>query len=694
MKRLKALMSFFGFFLKLIRKIPAFIGWIVLVFFLVSAVVLGSLSHYIYHNRNNLPDIEPFIKFEPPAIGEAYDSRGQVIVGLAKEYRRINRYSDLPPVVVQAVLSAEDKRFFGHHGVDYLALLQAAAYSGLDSAAATGKTWEKGNYTVKLRYSHGGSTLDQQLVKLYFQTGKTDSLWKKLDKIRLAVWLNEEMEKRYGPKAKEEIFARFVSFVYLGNGRYGFDAGAEHFFGKRISDFGPNDVDKAAFLAGLVRHPFPSKNQRMEKYANRRNEVLEQMAENGFVGQNTLKELTKKEVVLAGKTPKTIAPSAVSDMLEELNDVGFTDMQMFEGKVSVHTSIDLKIQEIANRALEGGLKTYEERHPEAKDKIQGAVIVLRNSDAGILAEVGGRPVYNSRNLAYTDFNRAKHARRQPGSAFKPVVYLSAFRNGFTLQDTVMDILIYVAMGGKRPPHKIGNYDEKYKGAITARQALAESRNAAAIWLTYRNGGVKEVMETARLLGINSTLEPYITTSIGASIMSLVELANAFRAIASGLYGQPYLIERVEDRNGEILFYRKHEPVSLQISENALMEIREGLRSNVRLPNGTAHALAASDFPIPVGGKTGTTNDFRDALFVGFTYDVDGITIAVWIGFDDYSQLASRETGARAALPVFKEIMLGVYGQNLIGPAPEFPDNIEKSIDDYLNQDIIKISNPQ
>lgn len=694
MKRLKALMSFFGFFLKLVRKIPAFLGWIVLIVFLVSAVALGSTYYYIYHNRNNLPDIEPFIKFEPPAIGEAYDSKGQVIVGLAKEYRRINKYADMPPVVVQAVLSAEDKRFFWHHGVDYLALLQAAAYSGLDSFVATAKSWEEGEYTIKLAYSHGGSTLDQQLAKLYFQTGKTDSLLKKLDKVRLSVWLNEEMEKRYGPKAKEEIFARFVSFVYLGNGRYGFDAGAEHFFGKRVSDFGSNDVDKAAFLAGLVRHPFPSRNPRMEKYMNRRNEVLEQMAENGFVDQGNLRELLNKDVVLVGKVPKTIAPSVVSDMLEELNTVGFTDMQLFEGKIAVHTSLDLKVQEIANRALENGLKAYEERHPEAKGKIQGAVIVLRNDDAGILAEVGGRQIYRSRNLAYTDFNRAKHARRQPGSTFKPIVYLTAFRKkGFTLQDTAMDVRISLPMGPGQPRHVIGNYDGRYKGAIPVRQALAESRNAAAIWLTYRSGGIKEVIETAQLLGIKTKLEPYPTTAIGASVVNLTELANAFRTIASGLQGQPHLIEKVTDRGNEALFSRKYESQGVLVEEEAIREIQEGLRGNVRLPNGTAHSLDSNDFPIPVMGKTGTTNDFRDAFFAGSTYGVGGITVVVWIGFDDYRQLAPRETGARAALPIVKEIMLEAYGQGLIGPVPTFPENIEKGIDTYLHRGV-ELSNPQ
>lgn len=143
MKPFKILASFFRFFGGLIRKIPAFIGWIIVIFFFVSAVIFGSLFYYVYYNRANLPNIDNFIKFEPPAIGEVFDSNGQIIIGLAKEYRRINKYSELPPVVVQAILSAEDKRFFKHSGVDYLALLEAAAYSGLDSAIESGKSLEK-----------------------------------------------------------------------------------------------------------------------------------------------------------------------------------------------------------------------------------------------------------------------------------------------------------------------------------------------------------------------------------------------------------------------------------------------------------------------------------------------------------------------------------------------------------------------
>lgn len=710
MKRLKELASFLVALLKWVRRIPAFIGWIVLVVFLISTATLGSLYYYIYHNRNNLPDIEPFIKFEPPAIGEAYDSRGQVIIGLAKEYRRINRYSDMPPMVVQAVLSAEDKRFFKHYGVDYLALLQAAAYSGLDSVTATGKEWEKGNYKIELKYSHGGSTLDQQLVKLYFQTGKTDSLLKKLDKIRLAIWLNEEMEKRYGLKAREEVFARFVSFVYLGNGRYGLDAGAENFFGKRISDFGPDDVDKAAFLAGLVRHPFPSKNPRMEKYTNRRNEVLEQMAENGFVGQNNLEKLIKKEVVLAGKTPKTIAPSVVSDMLEELNTVGFTDMELFEGKISVHTTIDLNIQEIANRALENGLKAYEERHSEAKGKIQGAIIILRNGDAGILAEVGGRQTYQSRNLAYTDFNRAKHARRQPGSAFKPFVYLTALQNGWTLESEIRDDPIAVPMGSikvgnkwvKQPPKWIKNYDGKFKGFIPLRKALAESRNAATIRLA-RIMGMDDIVTTAHKLGIKSPLHlpnepPYITTAIGASEVNLLELANAYRAMATGIYAEPYVVAKLTDRNNRVIYTAKDGTKPLEIDENALEQIQEGMRGVVRISGGTAHSLDNKDFPISVAGKTGTTNNSKDASFFGWTYGSEGITVGVWVGFDEpsvgYNEngafgtgsgrgLGDKETGGKTALPVFREIMLNVYNNNLVDSVPQFPEEIEKNIDTYI-----------
>ena len=202
----------------------------------------------------------------------------------------------------------------------------------------------------------------------------------------------------------------------------------------------------------------------------------------------------------------------------------------------------------------------------------------------------------------------------------------------------------------------------------------------AVWIT-REIGLDQVIRTARELGIRSPLQPYISTSLGASEVRLLELANAYRAMASGVMAEPHVVARVTDASGEVL-YRPARPAG-EIGPAGLRQIQEGLRGVVRIPGGTANALNRRDFPVPVMGKTGTTNDFRDALFVGSTYGPQGITVAVRIGFDDNRSLGSRETGGRTALPIFREIMLRVYGGQLAGPVPTFPPEIERGIDRYL-----------
>ena len=227
---------------------------------------------------------------------------------------------------------------------------------------------------------------------------------------------------------------------------------------------------------------------------------------------------------------------------------------------------------------------------------------------------------------------------------------------------------------------ITNYDNQFKGPIPVRQALAESRNAVAVWIT-REIGLDGVITTSQELGIRTPLQPYITTALGASEVRLLELAGAYRAMASGILAEPYIIDRVTDASGGVLY--EAFPSALQVDSTQLSLIQEGLRGVVRLPEGTAHALDGRDFPIPVMGKTGTTSDFRDALFVGSTYGPRGVTVAVRIGFDDNRTLGDKETGGRTALPIFREIMLRVYRQELLGPAPQFPRAIEERIDQYL-----------
>ena len=213
-----------------------------------------------------------------------------------------------------------------------------------------------------------------------------------------------------------------------------------------------------------------------------------------------------------------------------------------------------------------------------------------------------------------------------------------------------------------------------------RQALAESRNAVAVWIT-REIGVDTVIRTAHQMGIRTPLQPYLSTALGASEVRLLELADAYRAIASGVLAEPHVIDRVTDVSGDGLYEAPRGARAIRSA--ALRSIQEGLRGVVRLPDGTAHSLDARDFPIPVMGKTGTTSDFRDALFVGSTYGTPGITVAVRIGFDDNRPLGARETGGRTALPIFREIMLRVYKDQLVGRAPRFPREIEDGIDQYL-----------
>ncbi|HYE93742.1 MAG TPA: penicillin-binding transpeptidase domain-containing protein, partial [Terriglobales bacterium] len=219
----------------------------------------------------------------------------------------------------------------------------------------------------------------------------------------------------------------------------------------------------------------------------------------------------------------------------------------------------------------------------------------------------------------------------------------------------------------------------FKGHMPTRQALAESRNAVAVWIA-REIGVDRMIDAARELGIRSPVQPYITTALGASEVTLLELAGVYRAMASGILAEPYILARVTDTSGAVLYASAR--TAVDIGSTGIERIQEGLRGVVRLPEGTAHRLHARDFAIPVMGKTGTTSDFRDALFVGSTYGPTGLTVAVRVGFDDNRALGDGETGGRLALPIFRDIMLRVYRQELAGPVPEFPAAIERSIDRY------------
>ena len=691
----------------------------------VTAVLATAVFYHVYFDRNNLPDLEGFTRFEFPTIGGIYDANGHLLKEMASESREITRYEEIPAIVRDAILAAEDKNFFSHSGVDYSGFARVLCKIRLGNLigrlSRMGRRDAANNSAI---FPQGGSTITQQLVRGYFlktMTAQENSdqlrhgeylarllsgvigarmvnmLVRKVEEIRLSLWIEEEMQKRFGSKrrAKEEILARYASLIYMGNGQYGFAKGAEYYFGRPLGTFTLEDADKAALLAGVAksaRYYAPSASE-TERVLQRRNQTLALMAARGFISRDQARRAEQRPIaVVAQHKDKTIEASAVVDnILDELtsrqSELSVKDLR--EGRIQVYSTVDAGVQQIANQALERGLLLYENRHPGARGVIQGAVVVLRNRDAGTLAETGGRQFYKDHSSAYSDLNRVTKSLRQPGSAMKPIVYLAAFQEGtFNLDTVVPDEPISVPNGRDRDVKWISNFDGQFEGMIPLRLALAESRNAVAIWITGQIG-IGSVLGTARSLGIQTPLRPYVTTALGASEVTLLELANAYRTIASGILTQPYVIRKIVRNSDEVIADSGHESSPIAVDSDALSLIQEGLRSVVRIPTGTAHALDSPGFPIAVMGKTGTTNQFRDALFVGSTYGPQGITVAVRIGFDDNRSLGSDETGARAALPVFKEVMLKVYGEKLVGPVPRFPSEMEQRIDVFLKTDVME-----
>ncbi len=428
---------------------------------LVFLAPAALLLHHVYLDRNGLPDLEPFIRFEPPTVGRIYDAQGNVLIALAREHRQVVSYDEVPPILRQAILAAEDKNFFSHSGVDYR-VVPRVVLKVVKSAIAA---WGKEGVPSGMHFPQGGSTITQQLVRGYFLQDQTsrenrevllhdvptvrllsaalgipaaNKLLRKLEEVRLALWLEEEMSRHYGSRelAKREIFARYASFIYLGNGRYGFAAGSEYYFDKRLSSFTIEDAGKAALLAGISKSP--------RAYApvtgdprplRRRNEILALMAQNGYITERLAEHCQSEPVhVAVPSLVKIDAPAAIHHVFDELSQYGggsFGIEDLFHGRISVHSTVDARVQGIVNEALENGLALYEKRHPGSTGLTQGSVVVLRNRDAAILAEAGGRNLYNDRSSRYSDYNRVTSSLRQPGSAMKPLVYLAAFRGGWT-----------------------------------------------------------------------------------------------------------------------------------------------------------------------------------------------------------------------------------------------------------------------
>ena len=493
----------------------------------------------------------------------------------------------------RAFVAIEDRRFFSHFGIDPIGLIRAAAAN-----------------VLRRGVSQGGSTITQQLAKNLFLTQER-TLWRKMQEVVLALWL----ERRF---SKTEILELYLNRVYFGSGAYGVEAAAQRYFGKPAREV---KVAEAAMLAGVVKSPSRLAPSRNPDGAERRaRAVLAAMTELGFVTE-TMAKSALAQPAHAIKTAGTGSLNYVADWIMDVLDdlVGRVEQDLV-----VETSIDPTLQAAAEKALTDELALKGQK----LDVAQGALVAI-TPEGAVRAMVGGR------NYAESQFNRAVAAKRQPGSAFKPFVYLTALERGLTPETVREDKP--VALKGWKPE----NYSREYHGPVTLTQALALSLNTVAVRLTLEVGP-RAVAKTAYRLGIASKLDANPSLALGTSEVSLIELTCAYAPFANGGNAtMPYVVARVRTRAGKILFMHAPQKLGRIIEPRHVAMMNAMMRET--LVSGTAQRAQLPGWA--AAGKTGTSQDFRDAWFVGYT---GHLVTGVWLGNDDSSP-TKKATGG--ALPV-------------------------------------------
>jgi 1A family penicillin-binding protein len=489
---------------------------------------------------------------------------------------------ELPDVLAKAIVAIEDRHFYEHGGF-YIPSLMRAAYRNMLSGATR----------------EGGSTITQQLARMTYLTPER-TVRRKVQEAILTLWLEQKL-------SKQEILSRYLNTAYFGAGVYGVDAAAKRYFGKTAKEI---SLAEAAMLAGLVRAPSAlSPNRNLDGARQRAGLVLDAMVETGAVSAEEADTARRQPAAL--RIPPDSPPGA-NYFVDMLGNDAKRLVGSFSADLSVRSTLDLKLQAIAESviarrlAAEGG----------KKNATQAALVALA-PDGAVLALVGGRD-YNE-----SQFNRAAQARRQAGSLFKLFVYLAGLEKGLSPDTVALDAPVRV---GDWEPE---NYSGRYHGQVTLRTAFAQSLNSVAVQVA-QVVGINAVIETAKRLGVQSALPPVPSLALGSAEVSLLEMTRAFAAIAANAESvEPYLVESVE-QGGQTIF--AHERVPLQPTRNqaARAALRDLLASVVREGTGRAARL-----PIPAAGKTGTTQENRDAWFIGFTSD---LVVGVWVGNDDNSPM--------------------------------------------------------
>ncbi len=600
------------------RKFLKFVQWSVLtIVFVIVAGLLAAAAVYM-HIREDLPEISSVTDYRPPLVTTVYSDDGRKIAEFYRERRIVIPLSRMPRKLVEAFIASEDSRFFNHKGVDYFGIVRAFL-----------KNIESGTIV------QGGSTITQQVVKPFLSKYER-SYTRKLKEAVLAY----RIENRF---TKEEILSLYLNQIYMGSGAYGVEAASEIYFGKSAKDL---NLAECALLAGLPKAPSEyAPNRYPEKAKIRQKYVLDRMMTKGYVTAQQVSEAlnTKLNINTERKNwYREIVPYFAEHVRRYVEEKFGADL-LYEGGLQIYTTVNIEMQKTALKTVEEGLKSLESRQKyRGSLKPEAALICIEAGTGYMKAMVGGRDFRKSQ------LNRATQSKRQPGSAFKPIVYAAAIDKGYTPSTIVNDSDVTYWNKETRKAWSPANYDKKFYGPIPLRRALAASRNVPAV-RTLDNIGIDYTISYARKLGIMSDLDKGLSLALGPSGLSLLELTTAYSVFANlGRLVHPVFITKILDRDGKEIQEMDIEP-RRAIEKSTAYIMTDLLQDVVR--KGTARNVSALNRP--VAGKTGTSSDLRDAWFIGYTPDY--IT-GTWVGFDRERSLGEKETGSRAASPIWLDFM--------------------------------------
>ena len=591
----------------------------------LSAAAIGGVVGSAVYAFWDLPEVHRLEEYRPSITTRVYSGDNRLLAEFFLERRTPVQLSSVPDTMVKALIATEDTRFYTHRGLDFRGIVRA-----LYRNIRAGKILE------------GGSTLTQQLAKVLFLTPER-SVTRKLKEMVLAL----KIEQRY---TKREILNLYLNQIYFGSGAYGVEAAAQTYFGKPAAEL---TLAECALLAGLPRSPkYYSPFYDKEKALGRRAYVLRRMVAAGVISLEQAEEAKRTPLPAQTSSPPQgpgPAPYFVEYVRQRVEE-RFGSGVLYSGGLNIQTTIDDNLQAYAEHAVTAGLEALETslqrdrartRKHAPRDPLQAALVALDPATGHILAMVGGR------DYAQSQFNRAWQALRQPGSAFKPVVFAAAVERGYSPADLLSDTPITIRLDAKKT-WSPENFTRTYQGEVTLRRALAQSLNVPTIRLLTAVG-IDETIRVARNLGITTPIQPVPALALGSSDVTLLELTSAYAVYANqGIRHPPAAILSVTDSNGRTLYSNDALPVQAVRPETAYL-VTSLLKGVVEQGTGWKARVLGR----PVAGKTGTTNDYRDAWFIGYT---PTLVAGVWVGYDDQRSLGPRATGSRAALPIWLAFM--------------------------------------